>query len=63
MDSAQKAKETRQRNTEARTALYHEQQAAIAAARRGLQRILENPDASPAELLEAARLLAELGKY
>lgn len=35
---------------------------ANASARVALQRVTENPDATPAELLEAARLLAELTK-
>lgn len=35
---------------------------ANAAARIALQRVTENPDATPVELLEAAKLLAELTK-
>lgn len=50
------------RNQEARTALYKEQAAAKRAARLALQRVTEREDATAAELLEAARLLAEIGR-
>ena len=61
MDKAHtQAQATRERNLAARTALYQEQTAAKKAARLALQRVTESPDATPAELLEAARLLAEL---
>ena len=61
MDEAHKqAQTTRERNLAARTALCEEQTAAKRVARTALQRVTENPDATPAELLEAARLLAEL---
>lgn len=36
---------------------------AVRTVRKGLLRVMESGDASPAEILEAARLLAELGKY
>lgn len=57
------AQETRKRNQEARAAMYEEQAASIRIARQALQRVLENKDATPAETLEAARLLVELSKY
>ena len=55
-----KAQATREANLAARTAWYQEQTTARRVARLALQRVTENPDATPAELLEAARLLAEL---
>lgn len=61
MDEAHtKAQATRERNLAAQTARIEEGTAAKQAARLALQRVTENPDASPAELLEAARLLSEL---
>lgn len=61
MDKAhEKAKATRESNLAAQTARMEEQTAAKQAARLALQRVTENPDATPAELLEAAKLLAEL---
>lgn len=63
MDKAHaQAQATREANIAARTALYEEQAAAKRAARLALQRVTESPDATPAELLEAAKLLAELTK-
>ena len=63
MDNAhKKAQATREQNLEARTALYQEQAAAKRAARLALQRVTEREDATAAELLEAARLLAEIGR-
>ena len=51
MDEAhKKAQTTRERNQEARTA------------RLALQRVLESQKATPAEILEAARLLVEIGR-
>lgn len=63
MDRAEKARQTRIQNQEARTAMYQEQVVTRSSARLALQRVFESPDATPAEILEAARLLAELGKY
>lgn len=61
MDAAhEKGQITRERNLAAQTARIEEQTAAKQAARLALQRVTENPDATPAELLEAAKLLAEL---
>ena len=61
-DDHKKAQATRARNLEAKTALYQEQAAARRAARLAFQRVIEREDATAAELLEAARLLAEIGK-
>lgn len=63
MDEAHKrAQATREKNLEARAAMYREQAAAMRAARLALQRVIEREDATAAELLEAARLLAEIGR-
>ena len=63
MDEAhKKAQATRARNQEARTQRYEEQAASIRAARLALQRVMESGDATQAEILEAARLLVEIGK-
>lgn len=63
MDEAHKrAQATRKRNLEARAAMYREQAEAMRAARLALQRVTESEDATAAELLEAARLLVEIGK-
>lgn len=63
MDKAhEQARATRERNQEVRTALYQEQAAAKRAARLALQRVTEREDATAAELLEAARLLVEIGR-
>ena len=63
MDKAHaRSQATREANIAARTALYEEQAAAKRAARLALQRVTESPDATTAELLEAAKLLAELTK-
>lgn len=53
---------TRQRNAEKRAERAAEQAAAIRAARLALQRVMESETATPAQVLEAARLLAEIGK-
>ena len=61
MDKAHtQARATREANIAARTALYQEQTAAKRAARLALQRVTESPTATPGELLDAAKLLAEL---
>ena len=61
MDKAHiKAQATREANTAARAAWFEEQTAAKRAARLALQRVTESPDATPVELLDAAKLLAEL---
>lgn len=55
----EKAQATREANLAARTVWYEEQAAAKRAARLTLQRVTESQDATPAELLEAAKLLSE----
>lgn len=55
-----KAQSTREANIAAQTARMEEDTAVRRAARLALQRVTESPDATPGELLEAARLLAEL---
>jgi len=62
MDSKEKARATREANQEAQRLLWDEQRAAIGAARVGLQRVMGATDATTAEILEAARLLAEIAK-
>lgn len=62
MNKSTQANETRQRNQEARTELLLEQASAIRSARKGAQRIIDDPKAAPAQVLEAARLLADLSK-
>lgn len=62
-ESHKKAQATRERNQEARARRYEEQAASIRAARLALQRVMESEDATPAEILEASRLLVELGRW
>lgn len=63
MDEAHmKAKATRERNAEVRAQLWKEQREAIKTVRKSLLRVMEREDSSPAEILEAARLLAEIAK-
>lgn len=62
MDSAEKAKTTRERNLEARTALYHEQAEVKRAARLALTKVFRCPDSTPEQVLDAARLLSQLGR-
>lgn len=62
MDSQEKARATREANQEAQRRLWDEKRAAISAARAGLQRVMENTEATPEQVLEAAQLLVELGK-
>ena len=61
-ESHKKAQATRERNQEARARRYEEQATSIRAARVALQRVMESQEATPAEILEAARLLVEIGK-
>ena len=63
MDSVEKARETRAKNAEARAAKWAADAALKQAAKTALQRVFESADATPEQILEAARLLAELGKY
>ena len=61
-EAHRKAQATRERNQEARTRLWEEQREAVGTARKALLRVMEMKDATPAEILEAARLLVEIGK-
>ena len=61
-DSHRKAQETRRRNEEARAAKWREEAEMKRVARQALQRVLEDTAATPAQILEAAKLLAEQGK-
>lgn len=61
-ESHKKAQSTRERNQEAQARRYAEQAESIRVARLALQRVMEAQKASPAEILEAARLLVEIGK-
>lgn len=63
MTPAEKAKETRRLHQETQRQLWTEKREAIKTARKGLLRVMGNEAATPTEVLEAARLLAELGKY
>ena len=62
MDSKEKARETRIKNQEAQRRRYAEQAESIRAALLALQRVMEREDATPADILEAGRLLVEIGK-
>ena len=61
-ESHKKAQATRERNREAQARRYEEQATSIRVARLALQRVMESEDATPAEILEAARLMVEIGK-
>lgn len=63
MDSVQKARETRERNQEARAAKWAAEAALKQAAKTALQRVFESADATPEQILEAAKLLVEIGRY
>lgn len=62
-EAKEKSMKTRLQNQEARLALCQERAAATRAARLALTKILECQDATPEQILRAAELLAELGKY
>lgn len=63
MNSVEKARETRMKHKEAQMAAFREQLEATKTAKRGLLRVMESKDSTSAEILEAARLLVELGRY
>lgn len=63
MDSVEKARETRERNQEARAAKWAAEAALKQAAKTALQRVFESADATPEQILEAAKLLVEIGRY
>lgn len=61
MDAAhEKARVTRERNEAARRAMWAAEREALDTARKGLLRVLNDPNAAPAELLHAAELLIKL---
>lgn len=62
-ESHKKAQATRERNQEAQRRRYTEQAESIRAARKALQRIMESEDATPEQILRAAELLAQIGKW
>ena len=63
MDEAhKKAQATRERTNAARAQRYEEQAASIRSARTALQRVVESEEATADQILEAARLLVEIGK-
>lgn len=61
-DSHRKAQETRRRNEAARAAKWREEAEMKRVARQALQRIFDDASATPEQILEAAKLLAELSK-
>lgn len=64
MDEAhEKAKRTRQRNAEARARMWEEQREATKTAKKALLRVMESQDATPEQILRAAELLAQIGKW
>lgn len=63
MDEAHmKARATRERNREAQARRYEEQREAARTARKALLRVMEKEDATTDQILEAARMLAEIWK-
>lgn len=60
--SHEKAQETRRRNLEIKAELWREQLATLSAAKTALTKVMEMEDATPEQVLEAAKLLAELGR-
>lgn len=64
MDEAhEKAKTTRKRNAEARARMWEEQREATKTAKKALLRVMESEDATPEQILRAAELLAQIGKW
>lgn len=61
-ESHAKGQATRERNAAARARLWEEQAELLAVAKEGLRRVLEREDATPEQVLEASRLLVQLGK-
>lgn len=62
MTPQEKARETRQRNAEVQRERHAEERERRSLIIEAMKRVLSNPDASPTELLDAARLLTEVGK-
>lgn len=63
MTPQEKARNTREQNLQAQMALCMEQREAISAARSALTKLMEREDATPAEILQAAQLLVDIGKH
>lgn len=64
MDEAhKKAQATRERNQEAQRRRYAEQAESIRVARLALLRVMESEDATPEQILRAAELLDQIGKW
>lgn len=64
MDEAhKKAQETRRKNEEARRLMWMEQREATKTAKKALLRVMEGEDATPEQILRAAELLAQIGKW
>lgn len=59
IEAQKKARETRQKNQEAK----EEENAAIRSAQLAVQRILDNPESTPDEILRAADMLTKLPRY
>lgn len=59
-ESQRKSQETRQRNLEAKIALYEEQTAAIRSARLAIQRVFDSEKSTSEQILRAAQFLAEI---
>ena len=59
-ENQERARQNRQRNQETKAALYAEKATAVRAARQALQRVFECADATPEQILEAARLLTQI---
>lgn len=63
MDGVEKARETRAKNAEARAAKWAAEAALKQAAKTALQRVFEDKNATSEQILEAAKLLVEIGRY
>lgn len=64
MDEAhKKAQETRRKNEEVRRQMWREQREAIKTSKKALLRVMESEDATPEQILRAAELLAQIGKW
>ena len=61
-EAHKKAQATRERTNAARAQRYEEQSESIRSARTALQRVVESEEATAEQILEAARLLVEIGK-
>lgn len=62
-EAHEKAKSTRQRNAEARARLWEEQREATKTAKKALLRVMESEGSTPEQILRAAELLAQIGKW